>query len=301
MSNSTIYSSSAAPATELTLTKLTVSANSQSRTSDIIKPDECLLVVNPALSTEGIFFALFGQTAYTGTGDVVGGGHIVGAMGWSALVSNATIAMGIGVEGRYDHNAGSTGTTTQAKAILGLIRNAGGTMTNAKTLAGELQLAADTIVVNAYGAHVSVSMNAGTINKYVGFGMPDMSAVQGIGDKFFFENLDANAPGVSLAPIVDQAYGYAQGANGFVYQLPANISDFQFILAADIAQGTLVLPAPADAIDGQEICVGTTHAIAAFAVNGNGAGVYNPPASLPAGGTVRFKFYGRGVNLWFRR
>lgn len=52
---------------------------------------------------------------------------------------------------------------------------------------------------------------------------------------------------------------------------------------ASLATGTVVLPAPSVASDGQEILVTTTYQIASFALNGNGAtAVYGAPNVLGA-------------------
>jgi len=52
---------------------------------------------------------------------------------------------------------------------------------------------------------------------------------------------------------------------------------------SSLATGTVVLPAPAVAADGQQVLVTTTLQIASFTVNGNGAtAVYGAPAVLAA-------------------
>lgn len=286
--------------------EISVQSGSESRATDIIKPMESIQYVNPqAGATEGIFFASFGQSIYSSVNDVINGGHFLGVMGWGVLVSKATIAMGIGVEGRYEHNPGA-GTTTQAKAVLGLVSNQGGTMINVKGLAADIQNRAGAVMTNVYGCHVEMTVNHGTVNKFVGFGMPNLTdTIPNVGTKRFFENLDPQAPAVSVAPIIEQSYGYTQAVNGGTYQLQKNISDFQLITPSggtqSLATFTFKLPPLAQLVDGQEVCIATTGAIAAFTLDGNGVTVFNAPTALAAGQAVRYKFYGNGVNLWFKR
>ena len=274
--------------------------------ADIIQPDRSIQYVNPSAASEGIFFAMFGQSVYGSTFPLINGGHFLGVMGWSVLNANATVAMGIGVEGRYEHNPGATatGVTTQAKAILGLLSNRAGTMANAKGLAADLQNYSGATMTNAYGCFVEVTVNQGTIGKFVGFGMPNLTdTIPNVGTKRFFENLDPQAPSTSLAPIIEQCYGYTQMTSGGSYTIPKNISDFQLIKSdgTAVAAYTVKLPALATIVDGQELCIATNAAITALTLDGQGVTIFNPPTSLAAGGCVRLKFYGNGVNSWFRR
>ena len=283
--------------------KQSVQSGTASTSDAIISPDESIQYVNPSAQSSGIFFAKFGQSVYGTTAKLTNGGHFVGVMGWGVLNSNADVQMGIGVEGRYDHNPGvTTGVTREAKPMLALLSNRGGTMTRVRMHAADLQNYAPGIITEAYGHHFEVTVNTGSIGKLVAFGMPNLTeTIPNVGTKLFFENLDPQAPSVSLAPIVDQSYAYAQPTTGFSYQIAKNITDVQFLPAADLASGTAIMPAPENAIDGMEICIGTTRAITSFTLNGNGSNIFGPVTTLAANAFVRYKFYGRGINIWVRR
>lgn len=69
--------------------------------------------------------------------------------------------------------------------------------------------------------------------------------------------------------------------------------------AAVLASGTIKLPVSGELIDGQEFMLTATQALTAVTFNGNGATVINPPASLAANGTYRFKF-DLIDNTWYR-
>lgn len=66
-----------------------------------------------------------------------------------------------------------------------------------------------------------------------------------------------------------------------------------------LATGTLVLPAPSVAIDGQEILVTTTLQIAAFTVDKNGAtALYGAPANLAAEDKFKLR-YNALTTSWY--
>lgn len=66
-----------------------------------------------------------------------------------------------------------------------------------------------------------------------------------------------------------------------------------------LATGTLVLPAPAVATDGQEILVTTTLQISAFTVDGNGAtAVYGAPSVLAAEDKFKLR-YNLATTSWY--
>jgi hypothetical protein len=67
-----------------------------------------------------------------------------------------------------------------------------------------------------------------------------------------------------------------------------------------LATGTIVLPAPAVSIDGQEILVTTTAQIATFTLNGNGASnVYGSPTVLAADDSFKIK-YNSQTTSWYK-
>lgn len=280
-----------------------VQSGSTSTSSDIIKPDESIQYVNPSAESSGIFFAKFGQSVYGTTAKLTNGGHFVGVMGWSVLNANADVQLAIGVEGRYDHGSNvPQGRTRDAKPLLALLTSRSGVMDRVRMVATDLQNYAGSTITEAYGHHAEITINNGTIGKYVAFGMPNMTeTIPGVGTKLFFENLDPQAPSTSLAPIVDQSYAYIQPASGFAYQIAKNVTDVQILAGGTLESGTVGLPAPAVAIDGMEICIGTTQTITAFTLSGQGSAVYGAPTTLEANTCVRYKFYGRGINIWVRR
>ena len=67
-----------------------------------------------------------------------------------------------------------------------------------------------------------------------------------------------------------------------------------------LATGTLVLPAPAVAADGQEELVTTTYQIASFTVDGNGAtAVYGAPSVIGAENSFKLK-YELQTKSWYK-
>ena len=265
--------------------------------TDIVKPNSTVFVVNPTSASQGIFFANFGQTVWTSSQNLTGGGHTCGVMGWSVHSSTSTQAMALGVEGRIDTQA--AGTLTQAKAVLGLLSNNAGTMTNAKGVASEIQNSTGRTITNGYGYYADVPVNGGTITKYVGFAMPNMQGViAGITAKYFLENLDTAAPLLTKSPVLEQSYGYSAPTTGQTAQLPNNISDWTFLPAGTLASLTVSLPTAPQ--DGLNITVSTTQTITALTVNAASGTVFNPPTTLTAGQTFEYKFIG-GVNIWIRK
>lgn len=69
--------------------------------------------------------------------------------------------------------------------------------------------------------------------------------------------------------------------------------------AGSYANGTIVLPAASTCSDGQELLVACTQPVATLTVDGNGAVVNGPPASLDANGFFRLRFDGV-FHAWYR-
>lgn len=69
--------------------------------------------------------------------------------------------------------------------------------------------------------------------------------------------------------------------------------------AGAYAAGTITLPAQATCIDGQELLVTCTQAVAALTVAGNGSAVNGAPAALAANGFFRLRFDGV-FKAWYR-
>lgn len=266
--------------------------------SEIVKPASSVFTVNPPASSEGIFFANFGQTVWVSEEDLIAGGHTCGAMGWSVLNSAASLQMVLGVEGRIDLM--QSGTINLAKPLLGLLVNGGGNVTDGRGVGSEINNGAGRTIDTAYGFHAEVTFNGGTIDKYVAFGMPNMQGViAGITQKFFIENLDTAAPIITKSPTVQQDYGYAAPTTGAVFQIPNNISDFTFLPAGTLATLTVVLPP--NPYDGQNVTFSTTQILTSLTVSAASGAVLNAPTTLPAGGTVEYKFIGNGIDIWVRK
>ena len=66
-----------------------------------------------------------------------------------------------------------------------------------------------------------------------------------------------------------------------------------------LATGTLVLPAPSVATDGQEVLVTTTYQIAGFTLNGNGASEVNGAPSVLASGDNFKMRYESQTTSWY--
>lgn len=87
---------------------------------------------------------------------------------------------------------------------------------------------------------------------------------------------------VTVAPPVD-------GGNVYLLLTPA----------AGYAAGTIVLPALAECVDGQEVLVSCTQAVTTLTVSGNGATVNGAPATLAANAFFRLRFDGV-FDAWYR-
>jgi hypothetical protein len=90
-------------------------------------------------------------------------------------------------------------------------------------------------------------------------------------------------------------------ASGFTVTLTSNSDNRWLILTplAGYAAGTIVFPALGVLADNQEIIVTSTQTISAITLNGNGASIIGVPASLSAGGSLRFKFNSL-ASTWYR-
>ena len=81
--------------------------------------------------------------------------------------------------------------------------------------------------------------------------------------------------------------------NGFTLTTTDNSTNQWQLLrpAGTLASGTVVLPAVANCVDGQEILVTTTQEISSFTVNGNGAtAVYGEPSSFTAETSFKLRY-----------
>lgn len=130
---------------------------------------------------------------------------------------------------------------------------------------------------------------------------------------FASSNGDTRAVSASalLAYIVEQLGSsagmltqYAQpNATGFSVQV-APVVDGQSVYLlltplAGYAAGTLVLPAQASCVDGQELLVSCTQAVTTLTVSGNGSSVNGAPTTLAANGFFRLRYDGV-YKAWYR-
>ncbi len=266
----------------------------------IYSPVANTLVTSPPSNSEAISFSLFGQNIHVGPGNIINGGHIVGCIGWSINNSNTTMAMGIGVEGRFD-NAGG-GVTTRGQGLLGLVTAQSGTITGAYGSRSEFQSFPGASITRCVGYDSNVGINAGTISAYVGFSQPRITGVvPAPANMRSFENLEPHAPISSAAPICSAAWELVAVSTGFSYTIPDHIDDIQLHAGAAVAMGTVTFPNPANVTDGMLLYIGSTNGVTALTLNGNGATILNPATALSSGAVVIYKFYGRGTNVWVRR
>lgn len=95
----------------------------------------------------------------------------------------------------------------------------------------------------------------------------------------------------------------APNATGFsVTVAPAVAGQSVWLLltpAAGYAAGTVVLPASATAVDGQEVSVTCTQAVTTLTVSGNGATVNGAPTTLAANAFFKLRFDGV-FGAWYR-
>lgn len=95
----------------------------------------------------------------------------------------------------------------------------------------------------------------------------------------------------------------APNASGFQVALvpPADGASLFLLLtpAAGYAVGTITLPAQALCVDGQEVLVSCTQAVAALTVAGNGSTVNGAPTALAANAFFRLRFDGV-FKAWYR-
>lgn len=273
-----------------------LSTASAETASAIVAPWQNVLSIVPGANSQGIFFGTMGQTVYIGTTSITGGGHTVGSMGWSVNYGAGTHEMMIGAEGRLDQaNIGQGAPTiTKAVGVLGLINSSYGTMTSAQGLASEISVATTATLTEAIGAKVSVAANTGTITKYIGYAMPDMSGISGITTKRFLENLDTTSPSVIKSPIVQQDYVVVSPTTGQTVTI-GNFTTYTFI-APGGALAALTIALPSAPLDGQEAMVLVTQKVTAVTITA-GVAILNPPTTLPAGATFIFK-YVQGSAVW---
>jgi len=79
------------------------------------------------------------------------------------------------------------------------------------------------------------------------------------------------------------------------------VNDFQLIGGSTLASLTLTFPAPANTPDGMMLTVGSQMAITALTLAPNGSTILNGTTTVPAGGVVRYKFYGKVLTYWVKR
>ena len=99
----------------------------------------------------------------------------------------------------------------------------------------------------------------------------------------FVQNAQTPGDGFSITMVQDGQYAW-----------------LKLLPTGALATGTVVLPAPGVAADGQEILITSTLQITSFTVNGNGAtAVYGAPAVFAAEDSVKFK-YDLPTTSWYK-
>jgi len=94
----------------------------------------------------------------------------------------------------------------------------------------------------------------------------------------------------------------APSATGFSVDITDGSDDIWLILtpAAGYAAGTIVLPAVANAVDGQEVMINCTQAVTTLTVDGNGAtAVTGEPSGLAANDFFTLR-YDAATSTWYR-
>ena len=99
----------------------------------------------------------------------------------------------------------------------------------------------------------------------------------------FIQNAQTPGDGFSITMVQDGQYAWLK-------LLPTGLS----------ATGTVVLPAPSVAADGQEILITSTLQITSLTINGNGAtAVYGLPGVFAAEDSIKFK-YDLATTSWYK-
>lgn len=112
----------------------------------------------------------------------------------------------------------------------------------------------------------------------------------------FIQSLLTAAGGMMTQYFAPNATGYSVTVN------PETDGQSVWLLmtpTAGFATGTVILPALAECVDGQQVRITSTQAVPAFTVNGNGATVNGAPASLVANGFITFQYNGV-FQSWYR-
>ncbi len=95
----------------------------------------------------------------------------------------------------------------------------------------------------------------------------------------------------------------APAATGFSVTVAPAVAGQSVLLlltpAAGYAAGTVVLPAVATAVDGQEVSCTCTQSVGTLTVSGNGATVNGTPTALSANGFFKLRFDGV-FGAWYR-
>lgn len=95
----------------------------------------------------------------------------------------------------------------------------------------------------------------------------------------------------------------APAATGFSVTVAPAVAGQSVLLlltpAAGYAAGTVVLPAVATTVDGQEVSCTCTQSVATLTVSGNGATVNGAPTALTANGFFKLRFDGV-FGAWYR-
>lgn len=128
------------------------------------------MTFNPAAATQAIGIGNYGQSTYTGSGNINTPGHMIGTLGWSRMNSAGnTAVLTIGTEGKAENLAGTITTAIGTDGELST-NNAGQTISTFIGLNGSITGNAGT-VTNAYGGLAQAPGNSGTIGTFTGWGV----------------------------------------------------------------------------------------------------------------------------------
>lgn len=134
--------------------------------------------------------------------------------------------------------------------------------------------------------------------------VPIYSSENGDARKASMTVLAAFIQSLLTAAAGDETQYFAPAATGFSVTVnPTTDGGSVYLLmtpVAGYAAGTIILPAKAECVDGQQVLVSSTQAVTALTVNGNGATAVNgAPTALTANGFFRLRYNGV-FGSWFR-
>lgn len=256
------------------------------------------MTYNPGSApSQSIVLARTTKVTYSSSFSNSGLGHTVAAINWYEQTGTGNPSLAIACENKFDNV--SAGTISNAKMVENQLSSNAGTIT---TLTGSAcRITGNAGTVTLFIGNTIDVVNSGTVGTVYGYHFPDLTAVTGITNKYYGINSDPNAPFISAAPVVDQSLDYSSpAATGFTVTINTRKQVHLMTPGAPYANGTINFPPKATVLDGQTLELTTTAAVTAVTWGANGAAfVYNAPAGLTAGQTVRFRYFS-AIDWWVR-